>query len=233
MKTSIATVSLSGTLGEKLEAIANAKFDAVEIFENDLITFNGAPADVRHACARARARHRHAAAVPRLRGHAAGTARARHGSRRAQVRRHAGARHRSADDLQQRSARIAGRHRPRRRRPARAGRARRQARPAHRLRGAGLGPPTSTTTATPGRRCGGPTIPPSGWCSTPSISWRAAPISAPSAPSPATASSWCSWPTRRCCRWTICRGAGTSAISPARASCRSLDLHGGAVGDQL
>ena len=51
MKTSIATVSLSGTLGEKLEAVANAKFDAVEIFENDLITFNGAPADVRRACA--------------------------------------------------------------------------------------------------------------------------------------------------------------------------------------
>ena len=50
MKTSIATVSLSGTLGEKLEAIAAAKFDAVEIFENDLITFNGAPADVRRAC---------------------------------------------------------------------------------------------------------------------------------------------------------------------------------------
>src|SRR3979490_568742 len=51
MKTSIATVSLSGTLGEKLEAIANAKFDAVEIFENDLITVSGAPADVRRACA--------------------------------------------------------------------------------------------------------------------------------------------------------------------------------------
>jgi 4-hydroxyphenylpyruvate dioxygenase len=50
MKTSIATVSLSGTLGEKLEAIAAAKFDAVEIFENDLITFNGTPADVRRAC---------------------------------------------------------------------------------------------------------------------------------------------------------------------------------------
>lgn len=50
MKTSIATVSLSGTLGEKLEAIANARFDAVEIFENDLVTFNGPPADVRRAC---------------------------------------------------------------------------------------------------------------------------------------------------------------------------------------
>ena len=49
MRTSIATVSLSGSLGEKLEAIAAAKFDAVEIFENDLITFNGTPSDVRRA----------------------------------------------------------------------------------------------------------------------------------------------------------------------------------------
>ena len=49
MKTSIATVSLSGSLGEKLEAIAAAKFDAVEIFENDLVTFNGTPTDVREA----------------------------------------------------------------------------------------------------------------------------------------------------------------------------------------
>src|SRR5499427_6383000 len=47
MKTSIATVSLSGTLGEKLEAIAAAQFDAVEIFENDLVTFNGMPAGQR------------------------------------------------------------------------------------------------------------------------------------------------------------------------------------------
>ena len=47
MKTSIATVSLSGTLSEKLDAIAAAKFDGVEIFENDLITFNGTPSEVR------------------------------------------------------------------------------------------------------------------------------------------------------------------------------------------
>jgi 4-hydroxyphenylpyruvate dioxygenase len=38
-------------LGEKPEAIAAAKFDAVEIFENDLVTFNGTPSDVRPACA--------------------------------------------------------------------------------------------------------------------------------------------------------------------------------------
>jgi 3-dehydroshikimate dehydratase len=49
MKTSIATVSLSGSLSEKLDAISAAKFDAVEIFENDLVTFNGTPGDVRRA----------------------------------------------------------------------------------------------------------------------------------------------------------------------------------------
>jgi 4-hydroxyphenylpyruvate dioxygenase len=49
MKTSIATVCLGGTLAEKLEAIAAARFDAVEIFENDLVTFSGTPADVRRA----------------------------------------------------------------------------------------------------------------------------------------------------------------------------------------
>ena len=44
---SIATVSLSGTLVEKLEAAAAIGFDGVEIFENDLLTFDGAPAEVR------------------------------------------------------------------------------------------------------------------------------------------------------------------------------------------
>ncbi|WP_088347154.1 MULTISPECIES: sugar phosphate isomerase/epimerase and 4-hydroxyphenylpyruvate domain-containing protein [Rhodomicrobium] len=47
MLTSIATVSLSGGLDEKLEAIAAAKFDGVEIFENDLLSFNGTPAEIR------------------------------------------------------------------------------------------------------------------------------------------------------------------------------------------
>ncbi len=47
MQTAIATVSLSGTLKEKLEAIAAARFKGVEIFENDLLSFNGTPADVR------------------------------------------------------------------------------------------------------------------------------------------------------------------------------------------
>src|SRR6202790_1033356 len=49
-KHSIATVSLSGSLDEKLRAIAGAGFDTVEIFENDLLTFNGSPRDVGKLC---------------------------------------------------------------------------------------------------------------------------------------------------------------------------------------
>jgi 4-hydroxyphenylpyruvate dioxygenase len=46
MKTSIATVSISGDLREKLEAIAAAGFDGVEIFENDFLAYDHSPADV-------------------------------------------------------------------------------------------------------------------------------------------------------------------------------------------
>src|SRR5947208_3877675 len=46
MRRSIATVSMSGTLREKLEAIAAARFDGFELFENDLIYFNGSPTEV-------------------------------------------------------------------------------------------------------------------------------------------------------------------------------------------
>jgi sugar phosphate isomerase/epimerase len=51
MQTSIATVSISGTLVEKLTAIQAAGFDGVEIFENDLLYFDGSPADVRRIAA--------------------------------------------------------------------------------------------------------------------------------------------------------------------------------------
>jgi 4-hydroxyphenylpyruvate dioxygenase len=50
IRTSIATVSISGTLVEKLNAIRAAGFDGVEIFENDLLYFDGTPADVRRIC---------------------------------------------------------------------------------------------------------------------------------------------------------------------------------------
>jgi len=47
VRRSIATISLSGTLEEKLTAAAQAGFDGVEIFEGDLITCRLAPAEVR------------------------------------------------------------------------------------------------------------------------------------------------------------------------------------------
>ena len=43
----IATVALSGTLPEKLEAAAAVGFDGVEIMEADLLSFDGSPADMR------------------------------------------------------------------------------------------------------------------------------------------------------------------------------------------
>ena len=46
MKTSIATVSISGNFGEKLEAIAAAGFDGIEIFEQDFIADAGSPREV-------------------------------------------------------------------------------------------------------------------------------------------------------------------------------------------
>lgn len=46
MKTSIATVSISGTFAEKLKAIAAAGFDGIEIFEQDFIASDFTPAEV-------------------------------------------------------------------------------------------------------------------------------------------------------------------------------------------
>jgi 4-hydroxyphenylpyruvate dioxygenase len=48
---SIATVSLSGPLDEKLRAIADSGFTSVEIFEADFLSFNGSPGDVGRLCA--------------------------------------------------------------------------------------------------------------------------------------------------------------------------------------
>jgi 4-hydroxyphenylpyruvate dioxygenase len=49
-KRAIATVCLSGTLPDKLEAAAAAGFDAVEIFENDLLTYEGTAAEAGRMC---------------------------------------------------------------------------------------------------------------------------------------------------------------------------------------
>ncbi|MFJ8750481.1 bifunctional sugar phosphate isomerase/epimerase/4-hydroxyphenylpyruvate dioxygenase family protein [Streptomyces sp. NPDC102441] len=51
MRTSIATVSLSGTLTEKLTAAARAGFDGVEIFENDLTGSPLSPEEIRERAA--------------------------------------------------------------------------------------------------------------------------------------------------------------------------------------
>jgi len=50
VRRSIATVCLSGTLEEKLAAAAAAGFDAVELFEPDLIASPHTPAEVRARC---------------------------------------------------------------------------------------------------------------------------------------------------------------------------------------
>ncbi len=51
MHKGIATVSLSGLLADKLEAIAEAGFDGVEVFDNDLIASPLRPAEVARRCA--------------------------------------------------------------------------------------------------------------------------------------------------------------------------------------
>src|SRR5690349_20058949 len=51
MRTSIATVCLSGTLEDRLDAAAAAGFDSVEIFENDLIASAGSPERIRQRVA--------------------------------------------------------------------------------------------------------------------------------------------------------------------------------------
>lgn len=47
MHRSIATVSISGTLRQKMEAVAAARFDGIELFENDFINYNGSATDLR------------------------------------------------------------------------------------------------------------------------------------------------------------------------------------------
>lgn len=51
MHKGIATVSISGVLSDKLEAIAAAGFDGIEIFDNDLISSPLSPRDIRDRCA--------------------------------------------------------------------------------------------------------------------------------------------------------------------------------------
>ena len=159
VKTSIATVSISGDLREKLAAIAAAGFDGVEIFENDFLAFDGSPAEVGRMVQRSRAGDHAVPAVPRFRGHAGAAALARLRPGRAQVRSDAGAGHRPHARLLQRLAGRTRRDRPGRRRfPARLASWRPNvacASATRRSPGAG----TSATIATPGRSSGAPNHP--------------------------------------------------------------------------
>jgi hypothetical protein len=47
IRRAIATVCLSGMLEDKLDTVARAGFDGVEIFENDLFASSSTPAEVR------------------------------------------------------------------------------------------------------------------------------------------------------------------------------------------
>ena len=51
LRKSIATVALSGSLPDKLEAAARVGFDGVEVMEADLLAFDGTPADIRRLAA--------------------------------------------------------------------------------------------------------------------------------------------------------------------------------------
>ncbi len=139
MRTAIATVCLSGTLPEKIDAIAAAQFKGIEIFENDLLSFNGTPRDARRHDRRRGPETVTFQPFRDFEGMPEPAARKGLRARRAQVRRHGGARLRSADGLQQCLAGLARRHRSRRRRLSRARRAGRAPRHARRLRGAVLG----------------------------------------------------------------------------------------------
>ena len=159
MKTSIATVSISGDLPEKLAAIAAAGFDGVEIFETDLLTYDATPREVGGMVRDAGLAltlfqpFRDFEGMPEpQRARAFDRA-----ERKFDLMGELGA------DLilvcSNTSAGLARRHRPRRRRPARA---RASAPPpaasasaSRRWPGAG----TSTTTATPGRSSAAPTTP--------------------------------------------------------------------------
>src|SRR5215212_4262808 len=99
MRTAIATVCLSGTLTEKLDAIAAARFKGVEIFENDLLSFDGTPRDARRLIEDLGLA---AITFQRFRGYAGAAAIEGLRPGRAQVRPHAGARLRPPDGLQQR-----------------------------------------------------------------------------------------------------------------------------------
>ena len=225
MKTSIATVSLSGGLAEKMEAIAAAGFTGVEIFESDLLSFDGRPKDVARMARLAWLEDCYVPAVSRFRGDARTPAHPHLRARGAQVRSHGRTWLRPADDLQQlfRQSRREGSTAPR---PTSENWA--SAHPSaafasamRRWPGAGI----STTIAMPGRWFAARIIRPSELRWTAFTSWRARPTSVRSVRYRETRSRWSNWLMRRGSTWMSYRGAGTSAAFRGRAISRSR-VHG-------
>ena len=140
MRTSIATVCLSGTLTQKLHACADAGFDGVEVFEPDLVAAPQSPEEIRALADRLGLTLDLFQPFRDAEGVDAGDVRRQPAAGRGQVRPHAAPGHGHDAGLQQRRHR----HRRRRRRvgrpAARARRPRRGVRRPARVRGAGLGP---------------------------------------------------------------------------------------------
>ena len=159
MRRSIATVSMSGTLRQKLEAIAAARFDGIELFENDFIALQR---QRRASCARWPPTS--ASSIDLFQPF-----RDFEGMPDAQFQRSLDRAERKFDLMQALGAPLmlvcsntsplaARRPRARRGAAARARRARRPAQPAHRLRGARLGPPRQPLRPGLGRSSPRPTI---------------------------------------------------------------------------
>ena len=221
MRTSIATVSLSGSLTEKLTAAARAGFDGVEIFENDLLASPLSPEEVRARCADLGLTidlyqpMRDIEAVPEDE-FARNLRRARH---KFEVMARLGCRH-GARLLQRLPARR-GRRRPRRRAAAPTGRPGPGVRHPGRLRGARLG--TARQYVRPRLAHRGDGRPPGARHLSGQLPHPLPGLRTPRASrtSPARRSSSSSSPTPRCSRWTSCSGAATTAASRDRAASTS------------
>ena len=174
MKTSIATVSLSGSLTEKLHACAAAGFDGVEIFEPDLIASDHSPEEIRALADRLGLSLDLYQPLRDIEGVDEDDVRRQPAPRRGQVRDRAAARHRHACWSAATSApppSTPTTSPP----PSCAGSATSRGSTASRWRSRRWpGAATSTTTAAPGASCSSPTTRPSACASTASTSSPAA-----------------------------------------------------------
>ena len=226
MRTSIATVSLSGTWMKSWEAIAAASFDGVEIFENDLLAFNGRPAEIRNM---AEALGLKVVTFQPFRDFEGMPA-----DKRTRVFQRAERKFDAMQELGCDLLMICSNVSP-----DSLGGIDRIAGDLHELgdRAAGRGLRVGYEALAWGRHINDyrdaweavrrADHPPSAWCSTAFISWRAKPTSTRCGPFPETGSSSCSSPTLRFSTWTISPGAAISATFPAGRSARAR-LHGSA-----